>query len=78
MPPRKKVEPVGPPPDGFAAAPGKVDEFVAVGDIHVSFIPRNAQRESTILLFPKGQTISRKGYEHRMGMYAGYTSMEVK
>lgn len=78
MPPRKKAEPPSPPPEGFVLAEGTVDVFVATGDIHVSFIPRNATRESTILLFPKGQTISRKGYEHRMNMYAGYTSMEVK
>lgn len=78
MPPKKKAEPTPDAPEGFAAVPGKGDQIVALADVYAEFVPRNARRTSTVLLFPAGQVISRKAYQHRLHMYEGYQSLEVK
>jgi hypothetical protein len=65
-------------PDGFAVAGGNPNMIVATKNVWVSFVPRNAQRQSTVLLFARGDVLSFAQYHKRVEMYEGYASLEFK
>ena len=67
-----------PVPDGFIADGANQNMLIATREVYVSFVPRNSKRESQVLLFPKGTVTSFDGYQKRLAMYEGYSSLEVK
>lgn len=76
--PRRRDEPVGELPEGFARVPESLDLICATRDVYLQFIPKGVTRTSTVLAFPRGAVTTVEGYHDRVGMYAHHSALEVK
>lgn len=74
----KRAEPPPPAPDGFVADVANPQLITAQRDVHLSFTPRNAKRESTVMLFHAGQQTTVEGYHKKVARYRDYNNIEVK
>lgn len=66
-------------PEGFAPLPGQeTTTMVATRDVYLSFVPKHAKRESTVLACYKGQTLTPAEWQRRVDVYGSASRIEFK
>ena len=76
---RAAGEPVADVPEGFVPLPGKeTTHIVATKDIYCHFTPRNAKRESTVLVCSAGSSMTPDEFHRRVDRYLVTGRIETK